>query len=398
MLAALIMIANGLRTIPRFKELPAVPWQLSLATVVSLGGVVLLCRLWGHPDPSDAHRVANVTAQEIAQGLGEFEPRKAPATSMTDAIAALERRLASRGGSDADWELLAKSYEFVDRPSDAASARSHHLPSGEVGATTVVAKEPMALTSETQKRLAEAERARRGNRLKEAAAIYKALSAAGPMSAEAWANYADIVASLPGGKLQGEAEALIDKALAQDPEQPKALWLKASAYEEAGRYAEAGPLWQRLKLAIPSDSEDGKVIANKLAQDAALEPTQRANVAPAPSGGEINGEISIAPALVGKATPGTIFYVVARSLDSPGPPVAVIRGVVREWPVSFTLSDGQSMVAGRNLTSAGRVTVEARISLSGAAMPASGDLRGKSGVIDASSHQRLKILIDEVVG
>ncbi len=47
---------------------------------------------------------------------------------MNDAIASLQGRLAKGGGSAADWELLAKSYEFLGRPADAGKARAHQLP------------------------------------------------------------------------------------------------------------------------------------------------------------------------------------------------------------------------------------------------------------------------------
>jgi cytochrome c-type biogenesis protein CcmH len=55
------------------------------------------------------------------------------------------------------------------------------------------------------------------------------------------------------------------------------------------------------------------------------------------------------------------------------------------------------MLPGRNLSSAGRVTIEARISQSGQALPASGDLRGSSGVINPADRHPLKIVIDEVI-
>jgi hypothetical protein len=51
----------------------------------------------------------------------------APARSMQDAVAGLEARLARGGGSPADWELLAKAYDFLGRADDARRAREHML-------------------------------------------------------------------------------------------------------------------------------------------------------------------------------------------------------------------------------------------------------------------------------
>jgi cytochrome c-type biogenesis protein CcmH len=101
--------------------------------------------------------------------------------------------------------------------------------------------------------------------------------------------------------------------------------------------------------------------------------------------------------LSAKAAPGATLFIVAKAVDSPGPPVAVFRARVGSWPVKFTLDDSQSMLPGRNLSSAGRVTIEARISQTGQALPSSGDLQGTAGEIDPADHQPLKILIDRVI-
>ena len=77
--------------------------------------------------------------------------------------------------------------------------------------------------------------------------------------------------------------------------------------------------------------------------------------------------------------------------------MAVYRGSVGNWPLKFTLDDSQSMLPGRNLSSAGRVTIEARISQKGQPLPASGDLQGSTGVINPADHPTLKIIIDRVI-
>ncbi len=60
--------------------------------------------------------------------VGANSGAAAGAGSMNSAIAALQARLAKGGGSADDWELLAKSYEFLGRPDEAAKARAHQLP------------------------------------------------------------------------------------------------------------------------------------------------------------------------------------------------------------------------------------------------------------------------------
>jgi cytochrome c-type biogenesis protein CcmH len=222
---------------------------------------------------------------------------------------------------------------------------------------------------------------------------------------------------LQGGKLAGAPEKYIANALAENPLHPKALWLQASADEEAGRFDRAVLVWQRLQKVLPPDTPDAKIVATNLQQDIALTSSaagagrMAAGNAEAASGGAVSapkmpaarsaaavsGEVSLAAALSSKAAAGATLFIVAKSVDSPGMPVAVFRGSVGAWPVKFTLDDSHSMLPGRNLSSAGRVTIEARISQSGQPMPAAGDLQGSSGVINPSDGRPLKIVIDHVI-
>jgi hypothetical protein len=284
---------------PRLSSLPIVPWQASVAAAVIAAAIFGSYRWLGQPDvairaatpsASDSATGANDTATGAFgsaakvfsnatgdSGTAATPEAKAGAGSMDSAIVSLEARLAKGGGSADDWELLAKSFEFLSRPADAAKARAHQLP-----------------------------------------------QLAGPGAA-------------------GDASA------------PMAS-------------AGAAP--------ITGTAPDAALVA---------------------SGTAVSGEVSLAPALSAKATAGETLFIVAKSVDAPGIPVAVLRGSVGSWPLKFTLDDSQSMTPGRNLSSAGRVTIEARISHKGQPLPAAGDLQGTTGVINPGDHRPLKILIDHII-
>jgi len=74
------------------------------------------------------------------------------------------------------------------------------------------------------------------------------------MTAQSWADYADVLASLTGGSLTGAAGSAIDSALALDPSNTKALWLKASQAHEQRHFADALTWWKRLRSTLPPDS------------------------------------------------------------------------------------------------------------------------------------------------
>jgi cytochrome c-type biogenesis protein CcmH len=95
------------------------------------------------------------------------------------------------------------------------------------------------------------------------------------MTADSWADYADALASMPGGSLGGEAELAIQRALSLDPNHPKALWLEASHAYEEHRYADALILWKRLRAALRDDSPDAGIVDANIAESAQLAGTPR---------------------------------------------------------------------------------------------------------------------------
>jgi len=105
----------------------------------------------------------------------------------------------------------------------------------------------------------------------------------------------------------------------------------------------------------------------------------------------------LAAPLAAKVSAGETLFIIAKSISSPGPPVAVLRGTVGDWPMKFSLDDSLAMLPGRNLSSAGPVMIEARISRRGQPLPASGDLQGSAGPYNPSEHAPLNVLIDRVV-
>ena len=73
-------------------------------------------------------------------------------------------------------------------------------------------------------------------------------------------------------------------------------------------------------------------------------------------------------------------------------PLALLRKRVRDLPLQFTLDDSMAMSPAAKLSGAPRVIVGARISRSGDAMPAPGDLFGQVGPVAlGSAGLRLEI-------
>ncbi len=95
------------------------------------------------------------------------------------------------------------------------------------------------------------------------------------------------------------------------------------------------------------------------------------------TGGVIRGTIDVAPEFKASLKSTDVLYVFARAGDS-GPPVAVKRYLPGEFsfPLSYDLSAADMMIRQPGLVFTGEMKVFARISRSGDAMGAPGDLEG----------------------
>jgi cytochrome c-type biogenesis protein CcmH len=224
------------------------------------------------------------------------------------------------------------------------------------------------------------------------------------MSAQSWADYADVLGSLAGGSLTGDAGRAIDSALALDGNNPKALWLKASQANEQHRYGEALSWWKKLRSALPADSPDARMVDANIAEASALAgappPAPAAAVAApasAATGAEVSGTVSLDRRFADRVQPDATLFIYAKAADSPGPPLAVLRTTVGTWPVTFRLDDSLAMMPSRRLSQFERVVIEARISRSGQATPAAGDLYVTSPVLHPSPGTRLALVIDREI-
>jgi cytochrome c-type biogenesis protein CcmH len=113
---------------------------------------------------------------------------------------------------------------------------------------------------------------------------------------------------------------------------------------------------------------------------------------------QISGTVEIVSKLAARAgTAGATLFIYAKQPNVPGPPLAVLRMRAEHWPVTFTLSDANAMVPGRNLSSADNVQIEARISRSGEALPQAGDLVGTVTSVNPRTGHAVKISIDREI-
>ena len=249
------------------------------------------------------------------------------------------------------------------------------------------------------------------------------------------ADQAEAIALTQGERLAGEPVALLERALALDAKHPKTLALLATAAIERDNYVAGIGYWRQLRDIVPEGSADRARIDEVLAElEARRDPAASARAAPtdatprsksidsavrgsaAPTGAasrpetlgsaapaattagsrSVEGRVEIAPAFASNVGAGDTLFIFARDPDGSRMPLAAIKLTAGKWPQPFRLTDEMAMAPGAVLSNARQLIVEARVSRSGNATPASGDLSGKSVPV-APGARDVRVVLDRLV-
>lgn len=235
-----------------------------------------------------------------------------------------------------------------------------------------------------------------------------------PKDARLLADLADAMAMNNGRRLDGEPLKLIERALQIDPKEIKALALAGTAAYDHQEYAKAVGYWERAIKANPNDAEFARSLKSSLdearqlaglptppsaaSEATAATETKAASAAEAANGGVggVRGKVVLAAGLAAKAAPGDTVFVFARAAQGPKVPLALLRRQVKDLPFEFSLDDSMAMMPDFTLSKYSPVIVGARISHSGDAIAAPGDLQGFSKAVTVGANG-VNITIDQVV-
>ncbi len=226
-------------------------------------------------------------------------------------------------------------------------------------------------------------------------AFQRADRVAGGASVEALTGWAEALVLQNDNEIEGRAGRLFERALAIDPNAPKALFFAAAAAQRRGEWVVARERFARLlELGAPPEIRpmleqqvaalDAQIAAGA---SASADPAGRADpngraggpsgpAAAAPVGAAIRLRIALSPQLQSAAAGTTALFVAVRVPDQPGPPLAAKR-LASRVPVEVELTPADAMVPGRSFSAGQQVEIVARLSRTGTANAATGDPVGR---------------------
>ena len=106
--------------------------------------------------------------------------------------------------------------------------------------------------------------------------------------------------------------------------------------------------------------------------------------------------VSLDESLRDKVSPGDTVFIFARAVSGPPMPLAAVKQPVSALPLTVTLTDAMAMMPEMKLSLFDQVTVAAKISSTGTAGPAAGDLFGEVSPVDVSGNRAVRLIIDQV--
>ena len=326
----------------KVRQMPDVPRATS-TVVAAVIALPLAAAAFYHGTsnfPWQNPQVATAAPAEHEQGGGD--------ASLAEAAVQLEARLAADPQDAEGWRMLGRTYLVTSRPDKAVTAYE------------------------------------------------RAVAIVGPQDSDLQLDLAEALVLTDDPALQGRAQGIIDAAIKNDPNNGKALWYSAVMAMRAGDTQTARTNFEKLLEQNPPP-EIRQIVVEQLAglgvQVPVAEGASTPSVAGGMGGGMGNGgegdaasasgrtlriAVSLDPALSAKMKPGTPLFVAARQPGIPGPPLAAVRISSDELPTTVVLSDANSMIEGRNLSSVDDVEIIARVAFGGTAVPAAGDLVGEA--------------------
>lgn len=228
---------------------------------------------------------------------------------------------------------------------------------------------------------------------------------------------AQLLFVVAGNRVTPDAELLIDKTLAVDPNNHVALGLDGIRHYQNEQYAKAIAQWEKaIKLLGPQSAgaqslaagvlrarsllaeQGGSDAGNQggeqdelLAQKHVAGDTEQASTQEASA---LSLQLKVALASGIEINPEHAVFIYARAWQGAPMPLAIARLQVKDLPAEIELSEAMAMAPGMSIATFPKLELVARVSASGQAVPQSGDWEVSLGPVANDSQEQHQLTIE----
>lgn len=328
---------------------------LSIAVAVLFIPVLAIGMYWQYGASALLDRETQPVAASAETGMASASGM---AGSLQDSAQQLADKLAQNPDDVEGWVMLARTYSQLDQPQKAADAYS----------------KAVALT---------------------------------PQDADILAEFAEALTSANQGRMSGQPEILVKAALEIDPNNQRALFFAGVAAMQKQDFASAVQYWQRLLPLVPEDRAEIRQVLEQQIQraqiladagDVPAEATQPTTETVAANAASLQVSVNLDPSISEQVKPTDTVFIYARAASGPPMPIAITRVTVAQLPITVTLDDSSAMMPNRRLSQFDSVSLLARVSPSGQAMPQAGDWLGQVDNVQTATQEPININIDHAYG
>ncbi|KTG18277.1 cytochrome C biogenesis protein [Pseudoalteromonas sp. XI10] len=196
------------------------------------------------------------------------------------------------------------------------------------------------------------------------------------------------------------AATMLSRVLKAEPTNIDAISLLALIAYERKDWLQAKTAFEVLLASMEQNDPRYSMIAERIAEiDAHLNNEQQVTntkLAEA-SNSEISITVDLDSALADSQPQNGTLFVFAKAASGPQMPLAVVKMTEYSFPLTVTLSDSNAMVEGLNLSSVDKIILTARLSKDATVVTSSGELEGKSDVLERANVKEYSLLINELI-
>ncbi|MBT8059596.1 MAG: hypothetical protein KJO33_08380 [Gammaproteobacteria bacterium] len=228
------------------------------------------------------------------------------------------------------------------------------------------------------------------------------------------------------GRIGENSIEMLQRSLAMEPEQQKALWLLGIAASQAGEFEYAIEQWETVLGMMEPGSQAAQTLQAQIdearqalaTEGVALSeserpvtretPTESAAATPVAAASPPEAEstewrgtrvnVLASAELPASAASSAVLYVMIRSPGmAVGPPIGVRRIEGPQLPLELTLTDQDSMMKERRISFESEIQIQARLSLSGSVMAGPGDWQSAPVTVRLDADGPVGLTLDQRV-